>query len=91
VWTALAKMTDTAIVVGTDSLEECSVLSTRMLVLAEGRVEAIGPVEALLKRYRRAPACPTPTATVDTARLPLSLEAPFAWPCSPGGPDLSCG
>lgn len=51
VWDALAHMKSTAMIVGTESLEECSSLSTRMCVLVDGHLEAMGTKESLLQRY----------------------------------------
>ena len=75
VWTALSQMPNTAIIVGTESLEECSAFSTRMCVLSEGRVEAIGPVESLLRRCVPGTLMPPPPHT----HRPRAGRTTFEW------------
>ena len=50
VWKALSHMKTTTILIGTESLEECTTLSSRVCVLVDGRIEAIGSVDLLLSR-----------------------------------------
>jgi ABC-type multidrug transport system ATPase subunit len=51
VWDALTRMRESTMIIGTESIEECAALSSRMCVLVEGRMEAIGSVPSLVQRY----------------------------------------
>lgn len=50
VWRILQRQRCPCIIVATNSLEECKALCTRMCVLVQGRVEALGSVRRLQSR-----------------------------------------